>query len=344
MENVNIKNFLLSGRQSAPDLFFSNSTDKIYMDRLFQLSFKNNNHERHIEIINLVKTLIDEEKKNIIFVCCCKYGKIDLAKLIIEEENMNFNYNEAFFESCKHGQYEVCKWLYKIKGKEINEIPQKSFSNACINGNLKLVKWLINNYNINIHENNEYAFRWSCASNNLDVAKFLYFSGANIFTFDENGESHMTYDHNDGILDIYDYEYISDSVNFYNDDYLIGAFELSCVCKSIDVAKWLTCISDNYNVTIVNNKITNWKKLDIDTMIENREHEKVIKNIGIKKNIEQENIDCFICFDNTCPYMLKTKCNHTFCLHKLYVWTKKNKTCPLCRAHIFLHDCILIKI
>ena len=172
---------------------------------------------------------------------------------------------------------------------------------ACENGHFYDAEWLYSLGNIDIHAKNEYAFRKSCQNGHLDVAKWLYFLG-NIYIHANNDE----------------------------------AFRSSCKNKHIEVAIWLASICDEYFVVVDNNRIMEWKILDIiELYIKNKEFIKIIPIINIKKEQHNPlNIKCPVCYDKTLKLTIKIKCEHIFCIACINTIKNQNGSCPLCRKRL----------
>ena len=172
---------------------------------------------------------------------------------------------------------------------------------ACIHGNLSRAKYLYSLGDIDIHSDNDYVFVHACKYGHLEIVKWLYSLG-NVYIHTKN--------------DL--------------------AFRLSCRFGHISVAEWLASICDEYLVVIQNNKIIEWKILDIiDLYIKNKEFTKIIPIINIKK--EQHHLEecgCSICYDNKLVLTIKIVCGHIFCIICLKTVKDKNGSCPMCRERI----------
>ena len=217
----------------------------------------------------------------------CKTGNLDKAKYLarkIPSFNVSMCEEFAFRLTCLHGQLDVCKWLLSIKPTiDISARNEHAFRESCRNGHLEVCKWLLTvKPTINISDRNDEAFRYSCSNGHLDVAKFLLSIKP---TIDISA----------------------------NDEY---AFQESCVNGRLEMAEWILSLNPiKYNLTIINNKITQWGVSIIYPF----------QQLPEGKPIEE----CPICYEN--PSTLMTNCGHMFC--QSCVENYDGITCPMCRHH-----------
>lgn len=291
-----------------------------------------------------VKNLIEERRQEINleaieqgFISCCEYGHFDIAIYLYDLENINIRFDDdyAFYMSCMNGHLDISKWLYELSINQKNPIyiygmNEFVFRYACIYGHILTVKWLYNlsnclgrRYCINI--DNDYLFRKSCIRNHLEVAIWLYNEAI------KNG----TY------IDIH---------SPYGED---EAFIQSCKEGNVKIVKWLCEICSDYSYNIKNdiieykikdvyNSIKNFNNLDkanymnmnmnrnLNLNMNPNVNLNVNSNINININI---NIDknCMICFDNVDNLILP--CNHIMCMDcfiEWYIVKKKIYVCIFC--------------
>jgi len=54
--------------------------------------------------------------KNYAFQTSCRYGRLDIAKWLVDRGNTEFNYNDAFISARERGHLDVEEWLSTLGG------------------------------------------------------------------------------------------------------------------------------------------------------------------------------------------------------------------------------------
>jgi hypothetical protein len=107
-----------------------------------------------------------------------------------------------------------------------------------------------------------------------------------------------------------------------------------------NLAVWLASLCNDYYIDVNEyGHILEWKiKSDLDSLLENKEYDKIADKLNIK--IEDENDKCSICFSDN--YNFITSCKHYFCFECFLIWyVKHNKTeCCYCKQDIEIENCI----
>lgn len=201
----------------------------------------------HIEIVKLLYELINKIRHmislnlnyHLAFTKSCINGHSEIAKLIYQTSSIfGWKFECGSFSgyiTCKrHNDLETTKFIYSLNKKlPTHEKMTQLFQLSCEYGNLEMAKWIYykclhSSAKINIKQNNDIAFRMSCENGHIEVAKWLYS--------------------------------IDNKINHFADDKY--AFQKSCTYDHTEVARWLVTICpDKYYVSIINNKIYEWKLL-----------------------------------------------------------------------------------
>ncbi len=130
------------------------------------------------------------------FLIACKKGNLELAKWLIEQDNVILgndpddpksitktctllsNDETIIFDyACRNGQLDICKWLLTLNSDFINGINSNNFLWSCSCGNLDLLKWMIEmNPSINITDDENFGLQLACGhneKNGLEIVKWL---------------------------------------------------------------------------------------------------------------------------------------------------------------------------
>lgn len=166
----------------------------------------------------------------------CRYGKIDMARYIIDFDQKHHNIidihidNEVAFRSvCEHGHLDMAKYLLEVGGKsnhliDIHAEEDEAFVLACVNGHVNILEWLVSmkdKYGEIITEFSE-LFIQACDvdTGSIDTAKWL--------------------------IDTY-----GQDINIHTDN--DAPFYCACIGNDLELAKWLIWLGENgYGKVLIN--------------------------------------------------------------------------------------------
>jgi ankyrin repeat protein len=163
-------------------------------DYPIDIAYKNNNYE----IFNiLLKKNIDISIKNKYLYLTCKYSNFSIAKILLNDENIDVNYkkinedNNSLLhllllrtKSCSFDYMECIMLLINHNNFNINCINNDNYTPLHLmcdtnenESNIYLIKLLLNNKNINVNfqcdNNKNTALHFACIKNNIEVVETL---------------------------------------------------------------------------------------------------------------------------------------------------------------------------
>lgn len=315
---------------------------------------------------------------NNLYIClklCCKAGNDSMFLYLIENYEMDemiyTNIEELFSKASISNNIKLLIILEKYIKKKItirhadNLVKQNSFN---------IIRYLLDNPKLNINKNS--MLKYSLEGNKMDIVKLLLlhlneitikrvihlYEGCllKILLYNNNREMLILLDKYidieilDNIIkknvlktllkyeNIEILEYINTRIDLKkkisND-----LFKNVCKLKKILSIKYLKDINNNYDYLKKNGEIIPIIKNSLEYYYENKNYNKLIELLNIdviKKKVDDIN-ECYICYENN--GLLKTQCNHNFCLDcilKWYIHTKKE--CPYCRTILKLNESRLL--
>lgn len=126
------------------------------------------------------------------FRICCKYGRFDMAKWIIDMYegngsvfNIIYNNNIFFTECCKNGYLDMAKWLVQLRLSDqyysivIHGHMNTVFYKTCRYGQYEVAKWLVElgetvgYQKVKIDSTDGSAFINCCTGGHINIAKWL---------------------------------------------------------------------------------------------------------------------------------------------------------------------------
>jgi hypothetical protein len=111
---------------------------------------------------------------NHIFINCCQYGYLSLAKQIYLTTRDSNLRSLAFHLACECGHLPVAQWLSEFEDNDyVREIKGFTFQRTCENGHLLVAQWLYLVGDVNKVYINR-AFCSACANGYLLIAQWLY--------------------------------------------------------------------------------------------------------------------------------------------------------------------------
>ena len=124
-----------------------------------------------------------------LFEFCCKYGRLESAKIYIRDTvlDINRNNNYCFYIACANNHIDIAEWLLTLPNNKI--IDTEGFKYALHYtsryGTLNSLKWIIFKFGSYIMTY-KFAFCYACESGNLINAQYLY----NEFNLSPNFDSY----------------------------------------------------------------------------------------------------------------------------------------------------------
>jgi hypothetical protein len=108
----------------------------------------------------------------------CKYGKIDIVKYLIEEENADWKVDKysAFRFASEFGNVEIAQYLHDL-GSPINSMDYYGYLEACLVGHENMVQWFIEK-DATILEKVPQGFNSIIANKNYEMCKLLLENGS----------------------------------------------------------------------------------------------------------------------------------------------------------------------
>ena len=131
-------------------------------------------HELSIDELRLHAPSIHEPHEAFYESCAC--GDLDEAQKIFSAEDVDFHdLANGLIGASEHGKIKVVKWIFSIKGVDVEERRTEAFVLACCSGRLEVAKWIFKTLGYVDHHNaGDFAFIEACADGHLKVAKWLY--------------------------------------------------------------------------------------------------------------------------------------------------------------------------
>jgi hypothetical protein len=222
----------------------------------------------------------------------------------------------AFKLCCYYDHIEIAKWLWDISLSINSSINLLSNNNSIYidSGDKNMedlfLEILLDNNSHILISNNE-IFLYSCSYGNIEIAKWLW-------------QIHIDLN---SPIDIH-----------ANKDKI---FYWTCHYEQVEVAKWLCELCDEYHVVIEDNKIIDYKIINIyDKILKYAQNDdleqlnKIFKNKIIQPDIKKM---CVICKQEEEKYIVNLKCNinskeydHYYCLNCFCNWYRNNEKKCLC--------------
>jgi ankyrin repeat protein len=137
---------------------------------------------------------------------CCRMGYLEELKTLIRL-GVKINLNSGFIDACKFGQIDILKLLLdnKVKTNYLNNDGQSGFMLACSNGYIEIVKLLLeknNKIKDDLNFKHMTALMYSCISNRIDIVKLLINNKVDLNKKDLRGFSALMYALNDNNIEI----------------------------------------------------------------------------------------------------------------------------------------------
>ena len=290
-----------------------------------------------------------------IFCLVCKYGHIETAKWILDDPlsinpNMGLPISRAFLFAIEFGELDIVTWLYNMYDTMDNSIIQESFKQACYFGKKDIVMWLY--YLPEFIESESVmnmAFTQATTKKHFDIAKWLYNCDDCLIDIHREAELAFRKGCEANNLKFVEWLYSTDSsIN-------IRVLEDHCfmhVCNNhyIELAIWLKNKCDSYVLCIIDNDIIEYKVisyLDRAFKVLDTDYNQSLSILNITRNSDnKDDMYCVIC-RSTKDKVIKTSCNHVYCLHCLLSWFISTKViddfkCAYCRTIFNFVDCMHI--
>jgi len=217
--------------------------DKESIEKLESSLVKPENPSKKIKLdYNFEKVIFTDET----FAHCCFDGYKEVARWIYDvskvDKKININYDEdsPFCSACENGHTDLALWLYKLSKMDGNtkidlkSKRQKAFSSCCTRGFKELAEFI---YNTLKEEDNEIDlnqykcldFRYSCYYGHLEMAQWLLKKS----------------------------EETNNPINIREEDDF--AFKRACYYSNIDVAQWLCTLCPEYEVSVYEKTVYDFK-------------------------------------------------------------------------------------
>ena len=291
-----------------------------------------------------------------VFCIVCKYGYIDTAKWILDDPlsinpNMKIPNSRAFLFACEFGDLDIVQWLYSICDDIHTSIIQETFIKCCQHGKLDIAKWIYDLPEFIKSESvMDVSFRKALLNKHLDLARWLYTDNCSKIDIHCEGELAFRKGCEADNLEFIEWLYAIDStIN-------IRALDDHCfiyVCRNnyIEIAQWLLNKCEDYFLNIVDDEILDYKVISVlDRAIKviDDDYKKSLEILKITETSANKNdMYCVICRSDK-EKVIKTPCNHIYCLHCLLSWfistkAKDNFRCAYCRNIFTFTNCISIE-
>lgn len=315
---------------------------------------------------------------NNLYIClklCCKAGNYDMFLYLVENYNTDkiiySNIEEIFSKACLSNNIKLLMMLEKYVKKKIKiKHADGLVQHNCFN----ILRYLLDNPKLNINKNS--MLKYSLKEGKIDIIRLLilYLNEKNIkeviHLYEGTLLKLLLYNSNKEILillnkyidiEILDniikkpvletllqnenieiLEYINTRIDL-NKKISNNLFKDVCKFKKILSIKYLKDINNNYDYLKRNGEIIPIIKNSLEYYYENKNYNKLIEilKIDVIENKFDDVNECYICYENN--GLLKTKCNHNFCLDcilKCYIFIKKE--CPYCRNILNLNESKLL--
>ena len=315
---------------------------------------------------------------NNLYIClklCCKAGNYDMFLYLVENYNTDkiiySNIEEIFSKACISNNIKLVIMLEKYVKKKIKiKHADGLVQHNCFN----ILRYLLDNPKLIINKNS--MLKYSLKEGKIDVVRLLILNLNEkkikevIHLYEGSLLKLLLYNNSIDILILLD-KYINNEVfnNIINKNVLDkllnnenieilkyintgvdlkkyiydDLFKNVCKLRKILSIKYLKELNNNYDYLKKNDEIIPIIKNSIEYYYENKNYEKLIEvlKIDIIENKGDDVNECYICYEN--KGLLKTKCNHNFCLDcilKCYIFIKKE--CPYCRNELYLNESKLL--
>ena len=93
------------------------------------------------------------------------------------------DYNEIINKFCELDKLDFLEWFLSLNNDIIYDV-NEAFINSCYFGNINIAKYLYSKENVDIHYKSEKVFLLSCASNKFEIAKWIYSLGKPLYIYD----------------------------------------------------------------------------------------------------------------------------------------------------------------
>lgn len=272
-----------------------------------------------VKWLDSIGTISDDDIACIFYEMCTTsgtIGRLKMAQLLNSLGKITTAHKIEALYSCSEygdGDIEIIKWLCSFEGININN-HNSAFVSVCSNNHLNVAKWMYENQDkedpINIMGYAD-AFKSACINKHILVAHWLY--------QERKGDVNLRA-HNDNI------------------------FRWCCENspeEHICIIQWLATLCDDYSFSF---SWGNFVSYSINTpvkramvLLEKDNYNEAVTILKINKlyvSVDGDG-DCQICLDK-CDHLVKTNCNHYFCLDSLIIHLTKYDNCPYCRQKIIL--------
>ena len=330
-----------------------------------------------IEILKWYLTYSCIYNENNLYIClklCCKNGNYDIFMYLINNYDLNNiiskNIYELFVRSCESNNLKIILVLETyIKSK----LKIENADNLIKSNSFNLVRYLLDSSKLEINKNS--LLKYSLKNGNLDVVKLLLlkldeidikkiihlYDGCllkkilnnNYFEIVKLLDKYININVLENIVnkkllnDLLNNEYI-EMLKYINLKIELKSkinnnmFKNCCKLKLKLSIRFLCEINENYDYIIKNDEIIAIIKNSIEYYYEKKNYKKLIEIFKIKTAENHFDInECYICYENN--GLLRTECNHNFCLDCIFKWyIHTKKECPYCRTILKLYKSKLL--